>query len=77
MYQGNMTQDELEQWADSHQTSIIITKAIEELSIKTNRPMNKIWQNPTKKEDEFIFRGIWKKTDEDTLYWGLETFERP
>jgi len=67
---------DIEQWADSRNTSVEIVMAILDLS-KTEEICNRIWEDPTSSEIEAIRERAFRLTEEDELYWGkFETLER-
>jgi hypothetical protein len=69
---------ELEQWADGHQTSKEIASAIEDMAGCDETKMQRIWENPTAEEMAEVSRRAWEMADEDEteLYWGCEKIKR-
>lgn len=70
-----LTIEDVESWADSRETSIEISREI----LKTGADSiecERIWNSPTEKETSLIVKNAFKSTDDDSLFWGCETFTR-
>ncbi|MCK5601530.1 hypothetical protein KAR91_06675 [Candidatus Pacearchaeota archaeon] len=78
------TQEKIEKFADSHETSTEIVKALamaNDIPVEENyllwTEIQRIWQSPTIEEKSYVldmaFIGKPKGT---TLYWGEESFTR-
>jgi len=70
-----MTNQELSQWASSRETSALIAKAIQEISIDQN-DMNQIWDDPSQEQTQQILKILIDDIDEDGLCWGMATLKK-
>ena len=70
-----MTNQELEQWAQSREVSFEIAKAIMDLCGGENKEMESIWNCTSEKQFDEIMEMAWNSTDEDELVWG-QTLDR-
>ena len=60
----------INQWAQSHNTSIEIAREIERVAEGDARKMERIFQCPTIEEDQDILTAAFGNTDEPFLFWG-------
>jgi hypothetical protein len=74
---GTHVSQELEQWASSHETSYEIAMAIDEIC-RSEKKMERVWQEPTPSEDRRIIRRAWELADPEqvVLYWGESKIHR-
>tara|TARA_Y100000593_G_C4283486_1_gene324060 strand:+ start:1315 stop:1554 length:240 start_codon:yes stop_codon:yes gene_type:complete len=70
-----MTNQELEQWAQSREVSFEIAKSIQDLCNDDYEKMDQVWEDPTPKQISDVMEMAWDLTDEDELYWG-DTLDR-
>lgn len=66
----------VEQWAESRQTSIEVAEAIHTLANGHRRTANRIWDEPTEAEMALVTAAAFAASDENELFWGVETIRR-
>ncbi len=64
---------EIQNFADSHETSIEIANAIFKCSDHTERSACENWEDPTDKEQQYVVELAFSQTEETELFWGEET----
>jgi hypothetical protein len=62
----------LEQWASSHETDIRIVGAIDELAGGDEHEMERIWQDPTHQEINFVLSRV-PEADHAEAFWGSDS----
>lgn len=67
-----MSGTELARWADSHETSLEIALALVDL-FGVDR-MEGVWEAPTDTEMEVVMARARELNEDETLYWGEQTF---
>lgn len=68
--------DKIQEFSDSHETSIEIARAIFMCADHTGRTEQEIWADPTFEERMYVLELAFTDTDDDELFWGESTLNR-
>ena len=71
-----MKAQDLDQWAQSHNTSIEIAREIKRIAEGNAKKMERIWQCPTIEEDQEILTAAFANGDDEFLFWGAQQVGR-
>lgn len=69
----NTNSSELNEWAESRETSIEIAQVIFENST-TLEQAEELWQNPSNDDHSIILMLAFDKTEDEELCWGCTTY---
>lgn len=71
-----MTTQQARAFGSTRETSVEIAEAILDLAGGEETEAQHIWAEPTEDEIIAVERVAFAMTDEDTLFWGVETVRR-